>query len=89
MLQKLNLDPLEERSQAARLVLMYNILNHEISVPPEDLGLQRNSRATRGNYTQDKLIVPRTRTNELKYHFVAIIIPDWNRMPESVTSAEN
>ena len=68
MLRKLNLEPLEERRRAARLVLMYKILNREIAVPPEDLGLQRNPRATRGNYTQDKLIVPRTQTNELKSH---------------------
>ena len=89
MLQKLNLEPLEERRRVARLVLMYKILNQEIAVPPEDLGLQRNPRATRGNYTQDKLIVPRTQTNELKHHFVARTIPDWNRLPESVTSVGN
>jgi len=68
MLQRLNLEPLEERRRSASLVLMCKILNHEIAVPPEDLGLQRNPRATRGNYTQDKLIVRRTQTNELKYH---------------------
>ena len=84
MLRHLNLEPLEDRRRAARLVLMYKILNKEIAVPEQDLGITRNSRATRGNYTQDKLCVSRVHTNELQYYPVARTTHEWNRLQQSM-----
>ena len=58
MLSKLNLESLEDRRRDARLVLLYKILNENVAVPIDELGLVRSPRATRGLYTKDKLLVP-------------------------------
>ena len=42
MLQSLRLEMLEERRRASRLVFLYKILQDEIAVPPEDIGIYRN-----------------------------------------------
>ena len=81
MLSNLSLEPLEERRRIARLTFMYKILHDVVAVPQQDLGIARNPRATRGLYTRDKLFVPQTSTTELRNHFVARTIPEWNRLP--------
>ena len=87
MLQNLNLDTLEERRKASRLIFMFKILHEKVAVPPDEIGIQRNPRATRGQSTKDKLLVPRCNTTELQKHFVARTIPEWNRLSDSTTSA--
>ena len=89
MLQSLQLDTLEERRKVSRLTFMYKIINNHVAVPMADLGLERNPRATRGLATRDKLVVPRCSTTELQQHFVSRTIPDWNRLPQSTTSADS
>ena len=68
---------------------LYKILHDEITVPPTDIGIYRNPRATRGLTTKDKLLVPRCNTTELKSHFVARNVPEWNRLPDTITSADS
>ena len=89
MLKSLQFDTLEERRRASRLTFMFKIMNNHVAVPKADLGLERNTRATRGNATQDKLVVPRCSTTELQQHFAARTIPEWNRLPQSTTSADS
>ena len=89
MLGRLELEPLEERRRIARLTFLYKILHEEVAVPDSQLGITRNPRVTRGNYTTDKLMVPQCSTTELRQHFVARSIPQWNRLPEAVTSADS
>ena len=88
MLQSLQLDTLEERRKTSRLIFMYKVLNGLVAVPLTELGLEKNQRAARGLATQDKLIVPRCSTTELQQHFAARTIPQWNRLPQSTTSAD-
>ena len=89
MLQQLNLEPLKERRRVARLSYMYSIVNKKVAVPRGEVGVVLNPRATRGNATTDKLVVPTCNTTELQKHFVARTVPEWNRLLDSVTSADS
>ena len=89
MLDQLSLEPLEERRRIARLSFMYKILHEDVAVPQQEIGIERNRRAVRGLYTTDRLLVPQTNTTELRNHFVARSIPEWNRLPEASTSADS
>ena len=88
MLQSLSLNTLEERRQQARLTLLYKILNGVVAVPPEELGIHRNPRATRGLATKTKLLVPRCNTTIKASHFVSRTIPQWNQLPDTTTAAD-
>ena len=88
MLESLQLDTLEERRHQASLALLYKILHGEVAVPPEELGIYLNQRASRGLTTKTKLLVPRCTTTAKATHFVSRTIPQWNRLPESTTAAE-
>ena len=87
MMANLGLEPLEDRRRKSRLAFLYKILHEEVAVPTAELGITRNTRASRGLYTKDKLFVPRCNTTELKNHFVAKYIREWNKLHESITSA--
>ena len=87
MVANLRLKPLEDWRRTSRFAFLYKILHQEVAVPTAVLGITRNTRASRGLYTKDKLFVPRCNTTELKNHFVARSIPEWNKLRESVTSA--
>ena len=89
MLEQLSIEPLEDRRRASRLTFLYKILNDKVALSLSDLGLVYNSRATRGLATQQKLIVPYCATTELKNHFAARTIPEWNRLPQATTSADS
>ena len=89
MLKQLDLEPLEDRRRASRLAFLFKILNDKVALAPDELGLELNSRATRGLATQQKLIVPYCATTELKNHFAARTIPEWNRLPQATTSADS
>ena len=89
MLEQLSMEPLEERCRIARLSFVYKILHEDVAVPQQELGIYRNRRAVRGHYTTDKLLVPQTNTTELRNHFVARTIPEWNRLTEVITSADS
>ena len=65
MLKTLHLVPLEERRGSNRLTLMYEIINENVAVLMEELDLRWNPRATRGQTTQDKLLINRCITDEL------------------------
>ena len=89
MLESLGLETLEDRRRLSRLAFLYKVLHEEVAVSPSELDIQRNPRATRGLATQDKLLVPRCNTKELQNHFSARTIPEWNRLPQSTTSANS
>ena len=89
MLADLGLESLEERRRISGLTFLYKVLHEEVAVPQQDLGISRNTRATRGLYTTYKLHVPQTKTTELRNHFVARTIPEWNRLLDQQTSAQS
>ena len=89
MLQSLGLETLEERRRMSRLAFLYKVLHEEVAVPQEDMDIKRNPRATRGLATKDKLLVPRCQTTELQMHFTSRTIPEWNKLPQSTTSADS
>ena len=89
MLNTLQLEPLEDRRRANRLTLLYKIIHENVAVPMEELDLQRNQRATRGPATQDRLFITRRNATELKNHFSARTTPEWNRLAQSITSADS
>ena len=87
MLESLQLDTLEERRRQARLTLLYKIVNGEVAIPPDELGIRLNPRASRGLATKTKLLVPQCTTTVKASHFVSRTIPQWNQLPESTTAA--
>ena len=89
MLRKLGLETLEDRRRCSRLVFLYKILHEEVAVEPHNLDLYRNPRATRGLATNDKFLVNRCSTTELKNHFSARTIPEWNRLLQTTTSVDS
>ena len=89
MMESLRLEPLDQRRKNSRLTFLYKILNDGVALTPDDLDLVQNSRTTRGLATQQKRLVPYCSTDHRKNHFAARTIPEWNRLPETTTSAES
>ena len=89
MMAKLGLETLEDRRRNSRLIFLYKILNDKVAIEPLQLDLQKNPRAVRGLSTQDKLLVNRCNTNQLKCHFSARTVPEWNKLPQKTTSADS
>ena len=88
MFHALNLEPLEERRRQERLTLLYKILNGAVAVPPDELGIHQNPRATRGLSTKMKLLVPSCTKTAKSTHFVSRTIPQWNKLPDTTTAAD-
>ena len=89
MLESLELDTLEERRRASRLAFLWKIMNDKVAVPRNELNLIKSSKPIRGLITQEQLVIPRCRSTELKEHFVARTVPDWNRLSQSTTEADS
>ena len=86
LLQQLQLEPLEERRRVNRLAFLYKILNKQVAVPPVKLDIIMNNRPVRGSVTQ-RLHIPRCRTTEFQKSFTPRTIPEWNSLPNAITSA--
>lgn len=89
MLKTLELDTLEERRRASRLAFLWKVMNDKVAVPRDELNLVKSTKPIRGLITEDQLVIPRCKTTELKQHFVARTVPDWNRLLQSTTEADS
>ncbi len=87
ILKTLELDTLEERRRSSRLVFLYKILNDHVEVPVSEMDIVQSRRPTRGNSTKQRLIVPHSRTSELKHSFTPKTVAQWNSLPDSTTLA--
>ena len=87
LLRQLNLEPLDKRRRIHRLTFLYKVLNEHVAVPPDKLDIKQNGRPVRGSVTNQRLVIPRCSTNELKNSFVPRTIVQWNALPDSTTSA--
>ena len=86
LLQQLQLESLERR-RVNWLAFLYKILNEQVAVPPVKLDIIMNNRPVRGSVTQQRLHIPRCRTTEFQKSFTPRTIPDWNSLPNAITSA--
>ena len=76
----------EQLNLATRI---YKILNEQVAVPPVKLDIIVNDRPVRGTVTQQRLHIglPRCRTTEFQKSFTPRTIPEWNSLPNAITSA--
>ena len=99
MLNSLNLDTLQERRRISRLVFMYKILKNpvhkdSVAVQPSDIDIlisprKRRTPAGQPAKTSPKLDYSYTATSdELREHFVARTIGDWNNLLQTQTAAD-
>jgi hypothetical protein len=89
LMKKLNMDTLEERRRSQRLVFLYKILNGHVAVPTDQIDLVLSDRPVRGTSTKQKLLILRSNTTELQKSYTPRTIPQWNSLPQSVTSASS
>ena len=85
LLNDLKWQPLEERRKAARLTMMYKIVNEEIDIP-SDRYLTPVTRLSRHN--NSKSFIPhQTRLQSHRHSFFPRTIPEWNALPETIIQA--
>jgi len=88
LLQQLQLEPLEEEHRCINwLAFLYKIVNEQVVVPPDKLDLIVNNRPVRGTVTQQRLHIPRCWTTEYQNSLSPRTIPEWNSLPNAITSA--
>ena len=83
---ELELRTLEERRCQQRLTLLYKMVNGDVVVTPDDLGMQSADSRTRCKHGH-KFREKRARTNRLKFSPVFRTIAEWNKLPALVAEA--
>jgi len=86
--KELELQTLEERRLQQRLIFFYKVINGEVVVTVDDLGLEGADSRTRATHSY-KFKQKRARTDHLKYSMVHRTIPTWNSLPATVTEADS
>ena len=91
LLRDLKWDPLADRRQNQRLILMYKIMNSLIAIPPDKVDIQRATRPPRLPKNQDNLQRPRasTKSSPLWNSTIYKTIPQWNELPAVVAEADS
>ncbi len=89
ILKTLKLDTLKERRHMNRLVFLHKILNDHVAVPVSQMDIVQSHRPTRGKSMKQRLIVPHSRTLELKNSFIPKTVAQWNSLPEIITQADS
>ncbi len=84
--KELDMLTLEDRRLHHRLVLFHKVVNGEVAITPDDLGLQRADSRTRAAH-RHKFREKGARTNRLKLSTVHRTIPAWNSLPALVAEA--
>jgi len=88
LLQRLPLEPLEQRRRVQWLVFMYKILNDQVAVPAALVHLILSSRPLRGvNANRQKLVNVRSFTENYRQSYSIRTVRDRNALPQSVISA--
>ena len=75
MLSSLNLPPLKQRRERAKLIMMHKIVNDLVDVP-KDLFIPNDSQLRSGHYKQLM-----TNIDSCKYSFFPSVIKLWNLLP--------
>ncbi len=88
ILRTLELDPFVERRRMSRLVFLYKILNDHVAVPVSQMDIVQSHRPMRGSSTKQRLVVPHTRTSELKDSFTPKTLAQWNSLSLTVPHRE-
>ena len=83
MLNHLSLEPLQSRRNTAKLIVMYKIVHHLISIPPTLL--IPTGTITRGH--QQRFLIPFSRVSVYRYSFFPTAIRLWNNAPPLATTA--
>ena len=84
--KELDLESLEERRLQQRLVLLFKVVNGDVMVTPDELGLQKADARTRSAH-KHKFKEKRAPTDRLKFSPVFRTVPTWNRLPAHVAEA--
>ena len=77
MLHTLKWTSLETRRRHSRLILLFKLLHHQISIPNQYIPARAQSEITRANHSM-KLSQPFARTNIYLHSFFPRTIPQWN-----------
>ena len=85
LLEDLQWQSLEARRKAARLTLMYKIVNDKVDIPV-DRYLQPKKRCSRA-HNDNSFIQFQNRTQSRKYSFFPRTVVEWNALPQSVVDA--
>ena len=88
LLNQLKWPPLSRRRKDQRLTLLFKIVNGEVGITPEDLGLVPGYRGTRSNH-RFKFREPPGRTQETKNSCLNTTIRDWNLLPPTLAEADS
>ena len=87
--KELELQTLEERRLQQRLIFFYKVINGEVVVTADDLGLEGADSRTRAATHSHKFKQKRARTDHFKYSMVHRSIPTWNSLPTAVAEADS
>ena len=79
---ELEMRTLEERRSQQQLTLLFKMVNGDVVVTPDDLGLQSADTRTRSKHGH-KFREKRARTNRLKFSPVFRTIAEWNKLRPS------
>ena len=81
MMSTLNLPPLQQRRERAKLIMMYKIINDLVDIP-KDYFTPSDSRLRKGYYNQLM-----TYTDSYKFSFFPSVIKLWNPLPSHVANS--
>ena len=83
LLTNLKWPTLQQRRKTARLITMFKIQQHDMSVPIPNY-IQRQQLQNTRQFHQAKFRVMRPSTDTYKYSFFPRTIPEWNDLPSSL-----
>ena len=83
ILSKLNWPTLQQRRTVARLVTMYKIQHHEVTIPVPHYIQRQQGKSTR-YYHHMKFRVMGPSSNTYKFSFFPRTIPEWNDLPHAL-----
>ena len=86
MLQDLGWESLEERRAKSRLILMFKITHHLVTIPTYYLVPAYSTTRASHIYKYQQIF---TRTQFYQYSFFPRTIREWNKLPASVVEAPN
>jgi len=86
--KELELQTLEERRLQQCLIFFYKVINGEVVVTVDDLGLEGADSRTRATHSYE-FKQKRARTDHLKYSMAHRTIPNWKSLPAAVAEADS
>jgi hypothetical protein len=84
MLKKLKCPPLQQRRTNAKMVMMYRIIHHLITIPSQMHLTSATTRTTRGH--DQTCTIPFSRISSHQYSYYPSAIRTWNSLPAVLIS---